>query len=356
MSGYVHPVDVAVVGATGLVGRMMLRVLEERPFPVRRLLAFASERSGGTELTFQGKKLQVRTLTEAALSGCGAAVALFSAGASVSRTFAPVAARAGITVIDNSSAFRMDPDVPLVVPEVNPDEAFRSNGIIANPNCSTIQMVVALKRLHDRYRIRRIVVATYQSVTGAGARGLRQLEDEVSGKTVSGGKFPHPIAYNCLPQVDDFMEDGFTREEHKMMDETKKIFGDDAIRVNATCVRVPVRGGHSEAVTVEFEEAFDEQEARRLLKNTPGVVVVDEPKERRYPMAIDAEGRDEVFVGRIRRDPTVGSGLSLWIVSDNLRKGAATNAVQIAELLLKSPSKAQKMVHEGTRSATKEIL
>jgi aspartate-semialdehyde dehydrogenase len=289
-------------------------------------------------VTFRGDSLKVAELTDEALKGSGAPVALFSAGAGVSKRFAPVAAAAGILVIDNSSAFRMDPDTPLVVPEVNPADIDTHRGIIANPNCSTIQMVVALKPLHDRYRVRRVVVATYQSVTGAGQRGYQQLMDEL-GRDGHGGasterKFPHRIAFNCLPHIDEFYDDGYTKEEHKMMDETRKIMGDPTIKVNATCVRVPVVGGHSEAVTVEFEWPFDLADVKSILARAPGVVVRDDPRARVYPMPIDSHDTDAVYVGRIRRDTTVENGLSLWIVSDNLRKGAATNAVQIAEAWL----------------------
>ena len=327
-------VDVIVAGATGMVGRKMIQVLEERRFPVRRLIPLASSRSAGTEVAFRGTSVKVSELTDEVLQRSGAPVALFSAGATVSRRFAPVAAAAGTLVIDNSSAFRMDPDTPLVVPEVNPADIGRHRGIIANPNCSTIQMVVALKPLHDRYRIMRVVVATYQSVTGAGQRGYQQLMDELGGSGSAEKKFPHRIAFNCLPHIDDFYDDGYTKEEHKMMDETQKIMGDSTIRVNATCVRVPVVGGHSEAVTVEFDRPFDLDEVRALLARAPGVVVRDNPRGREYPMPIDSHDTDAVYVGRIRRDPTVENGLSLWIVSDNLRKGAATNAVQIAEAWL----------------------
>jgi aspartate-semialdehyde dehydrogenase len=327
-------VDVIVAGATGMVGRKMMQVLEERRFPVRRLIPMASARSAGTEVVFNGEPLKIVELSDDALQKAAAPVALFSAGATVSRRFAPVAAAAGTLVIDNSSAFRMDPDTPLVVPEVNPSDIDRHQGIIANPNCSTIQMVVALKPLHDRYRIRRIVVATYQSVTGAGQRGYRQLMDELSGNEGAERKFPHRIAFNCLPHIDDFYDDGYTKEEHKMMDETRKIMGDPTIRVTATCVRVPVVGGHSEAVDVEFERPFELADVKSLLMNAPGVVVRDNPAAREYPMPLDAHDTDAVYVGRLRRDPTVESGLSFWIVSDNLRKGAATNAVQIAEAWL----------------------
>jgi aspartate-semialdehyde dehydrogenase len=324
---------VAVVGATGLVGRKMIQVLQERRFPVAVLRLLASKRSAGTRLPFNGTDYLVEELTPASFEGI--AVALFSAGASVSKQFAPHAVKAGTLVIDNSSAFRMDDNVPLVVPEVNRPMIFKHNGIIANPNCSTIQMVVPLKPLHDRWTITRIVVATYQSVTGAGKKGLNQLEEEVAGRTGMEKKFPHQIAFNILPQVDVFLDDGYTKEEHKMMDETKKIMGDESIRVNATCVRVPVWGGHSESVSVEFARPFDLNEAKELLRRTPGVIVQDEPGTSMYPMPINAWEKDEVFVGRLRRDDTVPSGLTLWIVADNLRKGAATNAVQIAEEWIK---------------------
>ena len=324
---------VAVVGATGMVGRTMIQVLEERKFPVRRLVLFASARSAGTVLQFGGADVTVQALTEEALRGAGAQFVLFSAGSSVSRAFAPVAASAGAIVVDNSSAFRMDPGVPLVVPEVNPQVVHRHGGIIANPNCSTIQMVVALKPMHDAFGIRRIVVSTYQSVTGAGQRGYDQLMAEVHGQTAPVQKFPHRIAFNCIPHIDTFEENGYTREETKMMRETVKIMGDPEILVTATCVRVPVTGAHSESVNIECAREVSVDEARTLLRRAPGVTLVDDPARDCYPMPADAAGRDQVFVGRIRRDPTVPNGLSLWIVADNLRKGAATNAVQIAELV-----------------------
>jgi aspartate-semialdehyde dehydrogenase len=323
----------AVVGATGLVGRKMVQILGERGFPVGKIVLLASERSAGKEMVFRGRTYTVRKLTPASFEGID--VALFSAGASVSKEFAPHAVRAGTLVIDNSSAFRMDDDVPLVVPEVNPEEIFRHRGIIANPNCSTIQMVVPLKPLHDRWKIKRVVVATYQSVTGAGKKGLTQLEAETAKQPVPEMKFPHPIAFNILPQVDIFCDDGYTREEYKMVNETKKIMGDQSIRVSATCVRVPVYGGHSESVNVEFERPFDLEEVRAALSRAPGVIIQDEPQRGTYPMPITAWDRDEVFVGRLRRDDTVPSGLNMWIVADNLRKGAATNAVQIAEAWIK---------------------
>lgn len=324
--------DIAVVGASGLVGRKMIEVLEERNFPVGRLRLFATERSVGKSIDFKGKSYPVEKLGAGVFRGIE--IALFSAGAAVSKEFAPIAVKAGALVIDNSSAFRMDLKVPLVVPEVNPRQIMFHHGIIANPNCSTIQMVVVLKPLHDRWRIRRIVVSTYQSVTGAGKRGLDQLLAELEKRDDYVRKFPHRIGFNCLPQIDQFFDDGYTREEHKMINETKKIFGDDTIRVTATCVRVPVIGGHSESVNVEFENSFDIREARKVLQHAPGVCVQDDTEHEIYPMAITAHDRDEVFVGRIRKDETVKNGLHLWIVADNLRKGAATNAVQIAETWL----------------------
>jgi aspartate-semialdehyde dehydrogenase len=323
--------DVAVVGATGLVGRTMLRVLEERDFPVRRLVAFASERSAGTTVRFAGREVPVQRLDVSTLRACGAQVVLFSAGAAVSRVFAPVAVEAGMIVIDNSSAFRMDEGIPLVVPEVNGHRIAAGPGIISNPNCSTIQLVVALKPIHDRWGVRRVVVATYQSVTGAGQGGSEQLRLELAGSAVAVRRFPHPIAGNLIPQIDAVLEDGSTKEEEKMRLETPKIMEVPGLRVSATCVRVPVTGGHSEAVTVECEQAFEMEEVRSVLRDSPGIVLLDEPARGVYPMPITAEGRDEVFVGRVRRDTSVPNGLSLWVVADNLRKGAATNAVQIAE-------------------------
>lgn len=321
---------VAVVGATGLVGRTMVKVLQERRFPVAKLVLLASERSAGTLIEFNGTAVSVSKLEPRSFTGVE--IALFSAGATVSKEYAPIAARMGAVVIDNSSAFRMEADVPLVVPEVNRNEAFRHRGIIANPNCSTIQMVVVLKPLHDALKVKRVVVATYQSVTGAGKKGVNQLEDEVAQRPLRERKFPHPIAYNVLPHIDAFGEDGYTGEEVKMVKETRKIMGAD-IKVTATTARVPVWGGHSEAVNIEFERPCTVDEVRALLQNAPGVIVEDDPLSSVYPMPINAYGKDEVFVGRIRKDDTVPSGVNLWIVADNVRKGAATNAVQIAEVL-----------------------
>ncbi len=324
--------NIAVVGATGLVGRKMIQVLEERKFPVGNIKLLASEGSIGKEVEFQGNIQKVQLLSDTSFIGMD--FALFSAGATVSREYAPAAVKAGCLVIDNSSAFRMDPAVPLVVPEVNRHMIFHHKGIISNPNCSTIQMVVPLKPIHDRYVVKRVVVSTYQSVTGGGQRGLDQLQDELAQRPAD-KKFPHKIAMNVIPQVDIFLSDGYTKEEHKMVHETKKIMGDDAILVSATCVRVPVYGGHSEAVNVECEKEFLMDDIKNLLRKTPGVVVQDEPENNLYPMPVTVWEKDPVYVGRIRRDETVPNGLAMWIVADNLRKGAATNAVQIAEEYVK---------------------
>ncbi len=321
---------VAVVGATGLVGTKMLRVLEERNFPVTQLLSVASERSWGKKVSFRGKEWTVMSADEAIARK--PALALFSAGGAASGELAPRFAAAGCRVVDNSSFWRMDPEVPLVVPEINPDAIGPENYIIANPNCSTIQMVLPLAPLHKAYGIKRIVVSTYQSVTGAGQRGIEQLEAERAGG--SGSKFPHPIDLNILPHIDSFLPDGYTKEEMKMVNETRKILGDSSIAVSATTVRVPVKGGHSESVNVEFLKPFQLKDAVQLMADMPGVVIQDKPEENLYPMPLTAWEKDEVFVGRIRRDPSVENGLNLWCVSDNIRKGAATNAVQIAQLLL----------------------
>ena len=321
---------VAVVGATGLVGTKMLRVLEERNFPVTQLLPVASERSWGKKVNFRGKEWTVMSADEAIARK--PALALFSAGGAASGELAPRFAAAGCRVVDNSSFWRMDPEVPLVVPEINPDAIGPEDYIIANPNCSTIQMVLPLAPLHKAYGIKRIVVSTYQSVTGAGQRGIEQLEAERAGG--SGTKFPHPIDLNILPHIDSFLPDGYTKEEMKMVNETRKILGDSSIAVSATTVRVPVKGGHSESVNVEFLKPFQLRDAVQLMADMPGVVIQDKPEENLYPMPLTAWEKDEVFVGRIRRDPSVENGLNLWCVSDNIRKGAATNAVQIAQLLL----------------------
>jgi aspartate-semialdehyde dehydrogenase len=322
---------VAVVGATGLVGTKMLQVLEERNFPVTELIPVASEKSVGKEVTFKGKGYKVVGMQTAI--DMQPAVALFSAGGSTSTAWAPKFAAAGITVIDNSSAWRMDPTKKLVVPEINADALTAEDKIIANPNCSTIQMVVALAPLHNRYKAKRIVVSTYQSVTGTGVKAVNQLMNERKG--VQGEMaYAYPIDLNVIPQIDVFLDNGYTKEEMKMVNETKKIMRDDSIRVTSTTVRIPVMGGHSESVNIEFEEEFDMDEVRKILSASPGVVLVDDPAKQQYPMPKDAHERDEVFVGRLRRDETQPKTLNMWIVSDNLRKGAATNAVQVAEYLL----------------------
>jgi aspartate-semialdehyde dehydrogenase len=323
---------VAVVGATGLVGTKMLQVLAERNFPVTELIPVASERSLGKEVEFKGKKYKVVGMADAIAAK--PAVALFSAGGSTSLEWAPKFAEAGITVIDNSSAWRMDSAKPLVVPEVNADVLTKEDKIIANPNCSTIQMVVALDPLHKKYGIKRVVVSTYQSVTGTGVKAVTQLMNERNG-IVGERAYRYPIDLNAIPQIDVFLENGYTREEMKMVNETKKIMRDNSIQVTATTVRIPVVGGHSESVNVEFENEFDIEEVKKILCNAAGVVVVDDPSAQKYPMPMDAHEKDEVFVGRLRRDETQPKTLNMWIVSDNLRKGAATNAIQIAEYLLK---------------------
>lgn len=322
---------VAVVGATGLVGTKMLQVLEERNFPVTELIPVASEKSVGKEVTFKGKGYKVVGMQTAI--DMQPSVALFSAGGSTSTAWAPKFAAAGITVIDNSSAWRMDPTKKLVVPEINADALTAEDKIIANPNCSTIQMVVALAPLHKRYKAKRIVVSTYQSVTGTGVKAVNQLMNERKG--VQGEMaYAYPIDLNVIPQIDVFLDNGYTKEEMKMVNETKKIMRDDSIRVTSTTVRIPVMGGHSESVNIEFEEEFDLDEVKKILAEAPGVVLVDDPSKQQYPMPKNAHERDEVFVGRLRRDETQPKTLNMWIVSDNLRKGAATNAVQVAEYLL----------------------
>ena len=322
---------VAVVGATGLVGTKMLQVLEERNFPVTEIIPVASEKSVGKEVSFKGTKYKIVSMQEAI--DCKPAVALFSAGGSTSLQWAPLFAAAGITVIDNSSAWRMDAGTPLVVPEVNAHVLTEKDKIIANPNCSTIQMVVALQPLHARYGIERVVVSTYQSVTGTGKQAVDQLNNERNG-TDGPMAYKYKIDLNALPQIDVFLENGYTKEEMKMVNETKKIMGDDSIRLTATTVRIPVVGGHSESVNVAFKNDFDLQELRDLLQNAPGIVVQDDPANQVYPMPLWAHEKDEVFVGRLRRDESQPRTLNMWIVSDNLRKGAATNAVQIAEYLM----------------------
>jgi aspartate-semialdehyde dehydrogenase len=322
---------IAVVGATGLVGGEMLKVLAERNFPVTELLPVASAKSVGTTVAFKGKNYPVVSMED----GIAArpTIAIFSAGGSVSLEYAPKFAEVGTVVIDNSSAWRMHPDKKLVVPEVNAHVLTKADKIIANPNCSTIQMVVVLKPLHEKYGIKRVVVSTYQSVTGTGKKAVDQLMNERAG--IEGAKaYPHPIDLNVLPHIDVFLDNGYTKEEMKMVNETKKIMGDDSIKVTATTVRVPTIGGHSESVNIEFEKDFDLTAVRQLLTEAAGVVVMDDVKNNVYPMPIVSHGKDEVFVGRIRRDESQPKTLNLWIVADNLRKGAATNAVQIAEYLV----------------------
>ncbi|GIV40862.1 MAG: aspartate-semialdehyde dehydrogenase [Vicingaceae bacterium] len=322
---------VAVVGATGLVGQTMIKVLEERNFPVTELIPVASEKSYGKEINFKGRSYKIVSLNEAVEKK--PQLALFSAGSSVSLEWAPRFAENGTTVIDNSSAWRMDPSKKLIVPEVNAHVLTSEDKIIANPNCSTIQMVVVLKPLHQKYTIKRVVVSTYQSVTGTGKNAVDQLMNERSGKKGEMA-YPYPIDLNLLPHIDVFMDNGYTKEEMKMVNETKKIMGDDSIAVTATAVRVPVIGGHSESVNITFEKDFHLEEIYEILKNTPGVVVKDQPEMNVYPMPLYSKDKDEVFVGRIRRDYSWPNSLNLWIVADNLRKGAATNAIQIAEYLI----------------------
>ncbi len=330
--------NVAVVGATGAVGNEMIKILEERDFPVDRILLLASERSRGKELIFRGVPHPVETLTEGSFDGID--IGLFSPGGSISKRFAPAAAGTGCVVIDNTSAFRMEPDVPLVVPEVNPEDIaqYTNRNIIANPNCSTIQMLVALKPIYDAVGIERIVVSTYQAVSGTGKEAVVELEDQsraiLEGKEVKPAVYPHVIAFNCLPHIDDFLDSGYTKEEMKMVNETRKMLHDPSIGVTATAVRVPVFYGHSESINIETKKKITAGEVRKLLENAPGIKVVDEPAKFEYPLAIEAVGKNETFVGRIREDESIDRGINLWVVSDNTRKGAALNAVQIAEILV----------------------
>ena len=330
--------SVAVAGATGAVGLEMIKTLEQRSFPVGSIKLLASERSEGKELKFKGKAVRVEKLTKESFKGVQ--VALFSAGASRSLEFGPAAAASGAVVVDNSSAFRMDPEIPLVVPEVNPQAIaqYKKRGIIANPNCSTIQMVVALKPIHDAARIKRIVVSTYQSVSGTGLKAIDELLSQtkaiLNSQEIPRKIYPHQIAFNCLPHIDAFLENGYTKEEMKMVNETRKIMEDPTIAVTATTVRVPVLYSHSESVNIETEKKITVQEVKDLLAKAPGVKVVDNPAMSEYPLAIYAAGRDETFVGRIREDESIPNGINLWVVSDNIRKGAALNAVQIAEILI----------------------
>ncbi len=328
--------NIAILGATGAVGKTMLKVLEERGFPVGEIRLLASEKSAGKEIEFMGIKYKVQTVSPESFEGID--IALFSAGGSRSKQWAPVAAEKGAVVIDNSSAFRMEDDVPLVVPEVNPEDVKWHKGIIANPNCSTIQMVVALYPIHKAKKIKRVIVSTYQAVSGAGATAIKDLEEETrayfEGKYYYPEALPNHIAFNVIPHIDLFLDNDYTKEEMKMFHETRKIMHAPDINVSATCARVPVFYGHSEAVVIETENPITPEEAREILKNAPGVILEDDPKNNVYPMPIEVAGKDEVFVGRIRKDLAFENGLSMWVVADNLRKGAATNAVQIAELLI----------------------
>ena len=324
-------IRVAIVGATGMVGRMFLKVLEEKKLNVDEYVLFASSRSAGQKVDFMGKEYIIQELNENSFDS-GFTYALFSAGGDISLKYAPIAAQKGCIVIDNSSAWRMNEDVPLVVPEVNKYALKKHNNIIANPNCSTIQAVVALKPLHDKYKIKRIVYSTYQAVSGAGQQGYMDLKNGINGDAPQ--KFPYPIFSNCIPHIDKFLDNGYTKEEMKMINETHKIFNDDTIKITATTVRVPVFHGHSESINVEFYNDFDLNELINELKNFKGIIVEDDVQNNIYPMPITAEGRDEVFVGRIRRDFSVDSGVNIWVVADNIRKGAASNAVQIMETLM----------------------
>jgi aspartate-semialdehyde dehydrogenase len=328
---------VAVVGATGAVGTEMISILEERSFPVETLRLFASERSEGKPLDFHGKPVKVEVLKEDVFKGID--IALFSAGGDRSKQFAPIAAEAGCIVVDNSSAWRMDPEVPLVVPEVNPHDLAWHKGIIANPNCSTIQMVLPLKPIHDAANLKRVVVTTFQSVSGTGKKAMDELHEQSAAflnfNEIKPVVYPHQIAFNCLPHIDSFLDNGYTKEEMKMVNETRKILGDASIRLTATTVRVPVFKCHSESINIETEKKLSADEVRALLSATDGIIVYDAPEKNIYPLAIDVAGKDETYVGRIREDDSIENGINMWIVADNLRKGAALNAVQIAEKLIK---------------------
>ena len=326
-------VNLAVVGATGMVGRTFLKVLEERQLPIENFYVMASSRSAGSTLTFNGKNYIVEELNEHSFDK-PIDIALFSAGGSTSAKYAPIAAEHGCIVIDNSSQWRMDPNVPLIVPEVNPEDISWHKNIIANPNCSTIQAMVALKPLDDKFKIKRVVYSTYQAVSGAGVAGWKDLEDGLKGEAPK--KFPHPIANNCLPHIDVFLENGYTKEEEKMINETRKILHHPDLKVTATTVRVPVFASHSESINIEFENAFDIKEVFETLKNAPGIILEDDPQNNVYPLAINAAGHDEVYIGRIRRDESVENGINIWVVADNIRKGAATNAVQIAQVIIEN--------------------
>ncbi|WP_446897607.1 aspartate-semialdehyde dehydrogenase [Clostridium sp. LBM24168] len=324
--------NVAVVGCTGMVGRTFIKVLEERNFPIENLYLYASARSAGKILKFKEKDFVVEELKEDNIKSKKIDIALFSAGASVSKEYAPIFAHYGATVIDNSSCWRMEKDIPLVVPEVNPEDIEWNKGIIANPNCSTIQAMLPLKALYDKYGIRRIIYSTYQAVSGAGLGGYNDLLNGYKNEPPK--KFPYPIAGNILPHIDVFLDNGYTKEEEKMINETKKILHDDNLRITATTARVPVFYGHSESINVEFKSKFEVDDVFELFKNTEGLILKDDIKNLVYPMPIDAEGHDEVFVGRIRRDFSIENGLNMWVVADNIRKGAASNAVEIAECII----------------------
>jgi aspartate-semialdehyde dehydrogenase len=324
---------VAVVGVTGMVGQVMLKVLEERNFPVSELLAVASEKSVGKKIDFQSKKVTVISMASAIAQK--PQLALFSAGGTIAKEFAPQFAAVGTTVIDNSSAFRMDKDKPLIVPEVNIDHLKQSDKIIANPNCSTIQLVVALHPIHQKYGLKRLVISTYQSMTGTGVQAVKQYEEEMQTGKAMNPAYPHPIFQNCLPHCDVFFENGYTREELKLVHETRKIFDNNTLQITATAVRVPVQGGHSESINLSLMKDFDITELKSILEAEEGIVVVDDPSKNEYPMPLSAHHKDEVFVGRIRRDDSAENSLNMWVVADNLRKGAATNAVQIAAYLVK---------------------
>jgi aspartate-semialdehyde dehydrogenase len=332
MMNNMNKINLAIVGATGVVGRKFLEVIDERKIPFENLYLFASKKSAGKDVSFQGKTYTVIELNEENIKKYDIDFALFSAGGSTALTYAPIFAKQKTIVIDNSSAFRMDKNVPLVVPEVNKDAAFKHNYIIANPNCSTIQAALVLKPLHDQYNLKRVVMSTYQAVSGAGIDGIYDLENEL--KTGETKKFPYQIYHNVIPQIDIFLEDGNTKEEDKMMNEMRKILNLPDLKITATAVRVPVVHGHSESINIEFNQDFDINHVKSILKQAPNVVVYDDPSELKYPMPILAEGKDEVFVGRIRRDQSLDYGMNCFVVADNIRKGAATNAVQILELFL----------------------
>lgn len=324
--------NIAIVGASGLVGGTFLKVLEERDLPIKNLYLFASARSAGKEVIFKGKTLVIEELTENSFDR-EIDIALFSAGGDISKKFAPIASEKGVIVVDNSSAWRMDENVPLVVPEVNPEDIFKNNGIIANPNCSTIQSVVPLKIIDELYGIKRVVYSTYQAVSGSGIKGIEDLQRGLKGEEPK--TYPHPIVNNCLPHIDSFLENGYTKEEEKMINETRKILNKKNLPITATCVRVPVLNGHSISINVELEREANLEELKAKFRETKGIVLEDDVKNNRYPLATEANGTDEVYVGRLRKDFSIEKGLNLWVVADNIRKGAATNAVQIAEILMK---------------------